>query len=285
MTSRSEQAYLRHYGKDVYTGVGEVVDLGCFLGSLTLPLAEGLASNANFAGTGRKVRAYDTFRWITAMEMAVAGTALAGRFNVDDRFLDAFRSNVFPFESFIEAREGDLTLAKWSGEPIEFLVVDAMKSWELANAILREFYFALEVGKSLVMHQDFAHFYTPWIHLLHWRFRDHFLVEHEVPRAGSLVFRYVNELSSEQLNKDYSFADFPDDEIDEAFDFSLSIVSDAKRPNIYSAKIMAYFHQDRLDDAQACLDLAIRSVGFQQDLVIVSEILDRQRTATSGSAG
>ena len=49
-----------------------------------------------------------------------------------------------------------------------------MKTWELTNSIIRDFYPALIPGRSFVLHQDFAHWYTPSIRLTHYGFRNCF---------------------------------------------------------------------------------------------------------------
>lgn len=68
-----------------------------------------------------------------------------------------------------------------------------MKSWELANSVLRNFFPALRPGLSLVHHQDFVHFFTPWIHLIMYRLREYF-EPYAYVREGSYIFRYRKEI-------------------------------------------------------------------------------------------
>src|SRR5262250_2891759 len=63
MTSTEEQTYFRRYARDMYSGVGEIVDLGCWLGSTTIPLAQGLFKNINVSTKGKRIHAYDLFVW------------------------------------------------------------------------------------------------------------------------------------------------------------------------------------------------------------------------------
>lgn len=274
MTSVAEQRYLEEFGEKRYVGFGEVVDLGCFLGSTTIPLARGLSRNAKFAGSGRNVHAYDTFVWYESMNDSVRGTDLFGKFRPGDSFLDEYLSRTKEFAALIEPHPGDLVTLGWDGGDIEFLLVDAMKNWDLTNSIFANFYPQLVPGRSLVFHQDFAHFFTGWIHLLHWRLRDHFEFVDDVPRSASVVFRYVKQIPDALFEKRFSFEDFSDSDVEAAFDHSLSLVSAEKHPNILAAKVMYLIHQQRIEDAQKMMDrLKRRGVVMADDLAIVENIL------------
>jgi len=274
MTSGSEQAYIANYGENLYSGVGEVVDLGSWLGSTTIPLTKGLLKNPNFRGQGRKVYAYDLFIWFDWMIPSVAGTDLAGRYTEGDNFVDEFKRRIAPIADSVEVREGDLKAIGWHGEPIEFLLVDAMKGWDLAASIVRDFYPSLIEGRSLVFHQDFAHHFTPWIHLVQWRLRDHFEFVDEVPRSQSVVFRCVKAISPETVDLDWGFDLFGDNDVDAAFGYSMKLVSSEKLANVAAAKVMWYIHQDRQADASRVLaDLTRLGIPLENELLVVSELL------------
>jgi len=76
----------------------------------------------------------------------------------------------------------------------------------------------------------------------------------------------------------------PDQEIDEAFAWSLSLVEAPSRPNIAAAKVMHFIHLDRLADAKRALEGFIRQ-GFSldSDLRICEKIL-AARMARAGAA-
>lgn len=276
MTSGTEQAYIANYGKDLYTGKGEIVDLGSWLGSTTIPLTNGLLKNPKFRASGRKVFAYDLFIWFDWMASSVAGTDLAGRYSEGDNFVDEFRRRIAPVADSIEVREGDLKAIGWSGEQIEFLLVDAMKGWDLAASITKDFYPSLIEGESLVFHQDFAHHFTPWIHLVQWRLREHFEYIQEVPRSQSVVFRCIRAIPHETVNVDWGFDLFSEKDVDAAFDHSMSLVSREKLANVASAKVMWYFHQKKFTEASRVIsDLIDRGIPLENDLVTVSNMLTR----------
>jgi hypothetical protein len=114
------------------------------------------------------------------------------------------------------------------------------------------------------MHQDFAHWYTAWIHPIHYRFRDYFEPLYDVPSSGSMLFRLVRPIPSELVKQDWSPCQFTSEEIDSAFAYSLRIVSSEKRPNIIAAKIMYFIQSGQLDRAKQETDQA-RSSGYSFD--------------------
>jgi uncharacterized protein YbaR (Trm112 family) len=275
MTSLEEQTYLREYAKKHYTAQGEIVDLGCWLGSLTIPLVMGLQENPNLVQDRLCVHAYDIFIWESWMEPYVVGTPLAGKYKDGDSFLDAFLEQTSPWKSRIQVYPGDLTQMSW--EPlriIEFLMIDAMKSWDLANSIIEKFFPALVPGLSIIQHQDFVHYYTSWIHLIMYRFRDYFEPLLYVP-DNSLVFKYQRKIPDEILQQKYSFDDFSNEEINSAFEYSYSIVPEQARPNVAAAKVMLHIHLG--DKKQALKELnLIKKTGLyseNSDFSIVENLL------------
>ena len=274
MTTLTEQEYLERYGRSGYAGSGELVDLGCWLGSTTIPLAKGLDANRKFAGSGHKIFAYDLFIWFEWMNASAAGTDLRGRFREGDSFVDEFRKRIEPFSSVVEVREGDLKSIGWSGQPIEYLVVDAMKDWDLANAITRDFYPHLIAGDGLVVQQDFGHYFTPWIHLIHWRMRDYFEFVEEVPRSSTVVLRCIKPVPSDLCAQALAYETFGNDEVKAAIRHSLSLVSTSMAPNIAAAEVMWFVHQHRLAEAErAFQDHLSDGIELTGDMLKVSKIL------------
>src|SRR5262249_37972012 len=68
MTNYNEQEYLRQYASKTYSGAGDIVDLGCWLGATTIALAQGLAENRKGSSLTTKIHAYDLFVWQTWMD-------------------------------------------------------------------------------------------------------------------------------------------------------------------------------------------------------------------------
>jgi hypothetical protein len=275
MTSKTEQEYCTRYGREIYTGAGEVVDLGCWLGSTTLSLLEGLLKNPAFLNSDKKVYAYDLFIWFDWMNESTAGTNLLAKYKEGDNFVAEFERRTEKYSSRIEICAGDLVQLGWNGKPVEFLLIDAMKTWDLANGIVRHFYPSLLPGKGMILHQDFAHHFAPWIHVLQWKFREYFEFAEEVPRSQSLVFRLVKPIPTELLQMGYGFESFSDSEVDEAFEYAMKIVSAEKLPNVAAAKVMWYVHQEKFAEAkkvwQKLVDAGVPRIDH---MAVLNEMLE-----------
>jgi hypothetical protein len=281
MTTANEKAYLYWYGKHIFTGKGDIVDLGCWLGSTSISLAMGLERN-NRAKTNRLIYSYDEFIWRAYMDNGAKGTNLDGKYRHGDSFLDEFERRTYPWRQYIKACPGDLAQVGWSGGPIEFLLIDAMKSWDAASGVVQNFFPALVPGFSIIMHQDFAHWYTSWIHPIHYRFRDYFEPLYDVPSSGSMLFRLVRHIPSELVKQEWSPSQFTKEEIDLAFAYSLDIVSSDKRPNIVAAKVMHFVQAGQLDRAKEEIDQA-RSSGysFDSDLLFAERRVSKEMVSVA----
>src|SRR5439155_2533457 len=51
----------------------------------------------------------------------------------------------------------------WSGGAIDVLFLDVLKTPQINDAVLRDFFPSLVPGRSVVVHQDYGWGYTPWI--------------------------------------------------------------------------------------------------------------------------
>lgn len=279
MSSSEEREFLEDYTARVYSGVGTIVDLGSWLGSLTIPLLIGLDRNP--AGNGAEVHAYDLFEWADWMnpwKVLQDGKQL----KPGDSFLPAFLRQVLPHDTKkrLLIHAGDLPRLGWCGRRIELLVVDVMKNWTLANCVVQTYFPCLIAGKSYVFHQDFCHYFTPWIHLIHYRFRNHFEKVASLPNSGTVVFKYTRPFPEELLKHTYSFSDFSDAEIEAAFEFSLQQV-DANltggRQTVMGAKIMAFVHQKRFEDARRELaSLKAKGWAIDGELKTAAELANPQ---------
>jgi hypothetical protein len=272
-TSLAERHYLLDCARRQLTGAGELVDLGCWLGSATIPLAAGLGDNPR-AGS-RAVYAYDRFRWDRTMDTLVQGTPLEGRFQAGDSFLAELEARVAPWRRRIRTRVADLTRATWTAGPIELLRIDAMSSGILAGAISRAFFPALVPGMSLLHYPDFAHYNTSWIHLLMYRLRDYFETAQEVPGSCGLMFRLCRPLPAELPALAGSFGALASADIDQAFDWSGGLVAEARQPALEAARIMAFVHGQRLDEARARLSAYLAgNRPVTQDVACVRDFLE-----------
>jgi tetratricopeptide (TPR) repeat protein len=267
MTSKQEREYLENYARNVYEGKGEIVDLGSWLGSLTISILKGVNQNQAALASKYMVHAYDLFQWMEWMNPYQIGGLLKEPLEAGDSFLPEFVRRVMPWDknSKLLIYAGDLCKIGWSGKRIELLVVDVMKSWDLANSAFNDFFPYLMPGQSYVFHQDFCHFFETWIHLIHYRFREYFEMVYAVPDSATMVFKYIKEIPKDAFGQVYSFSTFSDEEIVNAFDFSLSLLGEEhplKRESIMAAKVMAFIQKG--DASRARLELEkILATGYR----------------------
>jgi Methyltransferase domain len=255
MTTAEEQSYFEGYAATEYSGAGEIIDLGCWLGSTTIPLAKGLLRNQDPRTLKKKIHAFDQFRWEKWMDDFVVGTEIQGRYHPGDSFLEEFQERSRPWAERITIYSGNLCNIGWIGRKVEFLLIDAMKSWELANAIISRFFHCLIPHRSYVLHQDFAHCHTPWIHLINYRFRPFFELHHVVPKSTSFVFKYRHEIPQEELRQTFAADSFSKQEIDCAFAYSISLTSNpTTQARIAAAKVMLWLQLGEKSRAKSELD-------------------------------
>ncbi|HWJ31694.1 MAG TPA: hypothetical protein VNR59_05070 [Gaiellaceae bacterium] len=211
MLSRSERKLLYGLARDYARGESAIVDGGSFLGGSTAALLAGVRDRAE-PWTGPPVASYDLFR--------VEEYTLKKFFpdaNVGDSFRPQYDAHVARFDVPLEVHEGDITEIGWSGAPIEVLFLDVLKSPEITDAVLRDFFPSLVPGRSVIVHQDYAAHYTPWVPIFVELMRDSltlvdwmewgshvFLLEREVPAGisvASLDLDSCFELLGQAINR------------------------------------------------------------------------------------
>jgi hypothetical protein len=260
MTSYNEQLYLRRYAADMYSGAGEIVDLGCWLGSTTIPLAQGLKKNLTRRQLTKRIHAYDRFIWEPWMDPF--SNLAARQYLSGESFLAEFEERTEPYKRWIQIYAGDLTQIGWTDGSIELLIVDAMKSPDMAKFIVREFYGKILPVKGLVFHQDFKHFWTSWIHLIQYRLRNYFALETSLKDSAAVVFRLNKPLDC-NLNWLDQLDSISDDEVESAFEYSMSLVGN-EVANVAAAKVMHFIHAGRRDRAKKELERFLQ-IGFPKD--------------------
>ncbi len=269
MTTQNEQWFYSRCTRELYRGEGEIVDLGCWMGSTTIQMARGLSENSLLTAQGKKIHAYDRFRWEQYMEDIVTEFNMpVGRdLEPGESFLPDFEKRLGDYAEYVDVHVSDLGEETWPGEPIEILLVDAMKSWGLTNNILSQFFPSLIPGKSILIHQDFKYHLTYWIHLTQYRLREYFELFENVPQAFTMAFRNTKEIPSELLNQNYSLESFSREEIDEAMDYwHLIARSDGEGygRNLIAAKAKLLLDLGDLEGARRTIDTR-REFAYELD--------------------
>jgi hypothetical protein len=160
MLSKPERRLLYALARDYAEDDAAIVDAGCFLGGSTAALLSGVRDRPG-PWNGPPVASYDLFR----VEPYTISRYFVGEPSVraGDSFRPHFDTNVACFGVPHIVREGDITEIGWSGEPIDVLFLDVLKTWEINDAVLRDFFPSLRPGRSVIVHQDYGCGWTPWI--------------------------------------------------------------------------------------------------------------------------
>lgn len=232
---------------------GEIVELGTWLGAMSFAIGTALRNGGR---RDTRLHAFDTFR--LDGHAAELSAALGGqRFRDGDSFRHVYEQRIAPVGDVIEVHEGPVERAPWDpGTPIAFLFNDVAKTWSTWLSVRRTFYSALRPG-SIVVEQDFAHPYTPWIHLSHHRWRSHFEVVGAIPGTQSVVMRLRRTLSTEALGRNDLVSGFSPREIQAAFDWAESLVEPDARSSIAAARVMLYVLHGQVSVAAAELMKAV----------------------------
>ncbi|MDH3310520.1 MAG: hypothetical protein OEM95_07530 [Gammaproteobacteria bacterium] len=202
MLYHEEKQYLVWLTAEKFEGWGAIVDLGPWLGSSSAALAEGLKRRSR----PDKVHSFDLFKWALSYMEESAHVDL----NDGEDFLPLFIREIGDYAERIEPRREDLMRYRWDSGPIEILFVDAAKTWELTNAILRGFGDNLIPGQSRVVLQDFRFHRTHWLPLI-FDSRPDLWQEIESVEDGTTVtfmpLKPLHELVG--MNPEYSEETFP----------------------------------------------------------------------------
>lgn len=127
--------------------LGEVVELGTWLGAATCYIAAGVRDSRV---PGRVVQSYDRFEWRPAHEMKAGGP-------INQSMMAEVESNLGPLGAHVALRRGEILQAAWSGAPIGLLVADGPKRVREIAYTLATFGTHLPAGACMAW-QDFAYF-------------------------------------------------------------------------------------------------------------------------------
>src|SRR5919201_7004744 len=146
MLSKMERRVLYSLARDYASGDAAIVDAGSFLGGSTAALLAGVRDRSE-PWSGPPVASYDLFR--IDRYMVAKFFSEDGSLRVGDSFRPQFDAGVARFDVPHVVHEGDITEIGWSGGPIDVLFLDILKSWEINDAVLRDFFPALVPGRSV----------------------------------------------------------------------------------------------------------------------------------------
>jgi glycosyltransferase involved in cell wall biosynthesis len=251
MITQYERAFLCWYAAKKFAGIGLIVELGSFAGASTVALAEGLIrSKFSALNTHEKMmRVYDRYVCGEYEAQFLNSVTHSQDYYPGQTFYPLFARQTSRHKDQFEVFKGDLNFMNHDGSPIEFLFVDSMKDFQLTEHIARQFFPALVGGASILLHQDYVHYYTSWIHILMFTLRDYFEYLYHIPNSASAVFKVVKTPSWAPSSHD--LMSFQDRHIRSAFGYSRKLISGPMRENIDAAEVMHFIHLNRPAVAQS----------------------------------
>jgi hypothetical protein len=260
MVTDNELCFLETYARYSYTGAGKIVDLGCWFGATTLALARGVIDNPQRRWK-RPIEALDRFQWEPWMTL-IAQRLGSTCYRDGESFLEWTQRTLKPYEDLIELRAVDLLAPISFGSPIEFLFVDAMKSWDLANAIVQGFFSHFLAGRSLVVQQDFAYHHPAGatIHFLMWMLRDFLTPVYHVPGSCSVVF-FVHRAPQKHELPYLDPTALTKEIARQAWEHSLGIVTREARREVHLCKILFFIERGWLYAAWQEAQMFVASAG------------------------
>jgi hypothetical protein len=193
MLSVAERRLLFWLGAEYVRGNDAIIDLGCFLGGSTVALAEGIRANPR--ATHARVDVFDRF---VADEFMADHYLAEHGLRPGDSFRPVFDANTAAVRDRLVVHQGDIAFVQWEERPIEVLFIDIAKTWELGDVVNRRFLPLLVPGRSIVVQQDMAHAFCPWLAITMELLTEHFellgYVEH-----NSVVYRCRAPIAHEAL--------------------------------------------------------------------------------------
>jgi Methyltransferase domain len=202
----SERKLLYHLARNVYAGVGAVVELGAFCGASTCCLAAGLRENPSIQGA--RLHSFDYFVADASRYVDFIRAHFGVRIELGQSFEPLFRQATAEFADSIELHRGDLLKETWPADrPIELLFVDIAKTFALSGKVVTEFFPHLIPGRSVVVHQDFYHPSTFYLPIVMDYLSDYFTIV-EPSCDWSVAFRLEAPIPEERLAaaSQYSFS-------------------------------------------------------------------------------
>lgn len=158
MISMEEKQYYKWLGQ-FYSGEGEVVELGPWLGCSTFYILEGLKDNPCF--NDKKLHVYDDFVWRSDWMDKYVPESLRPQNRGDFRHLFEMYTGSFNAQMSVEKRKictyhdnKDLPQLAWGEKPVEIMYVDCGRTFEVNEQWYKIFSGAFIPNRTIIVMQD-----------------------------------------------------------------------------------------------------------------------------------
>jgi len=249
MLSLEEIRLLHWLTSEQYTGCGEIIDAGCFLGGSSVALADGLRCN-------RRLQQRQKEKRITSYDLFVADWYAHKYFLPEKQegedLSEYFLQNINPYEAYITTIKGDIRLIEWSKRPIEIFFIDVAKQPDINDILIQRLFPCLMPGVSFVIQQDYVHEWLPWIHVTMEYFTEYFALRDYVGE-GSAVYQLIKPLPPDKC-LGFSIQDIPPEQQLELMDRALAKIPVPERKIVTLAKVRLLYDLGLVQEARALLD-------------------------------
>jgi hypothetical protein len=193
MLSAQELDLLYTLARDRYTGCGDIVDGGAFLGGSTLALGCGLRDNRVVDDKRGRIHSYDLFRADKYVNQFLPG------YPEGTSTRPYYDQAIAEVADQVTVHEGDITTSPWPADrPIEIFFIDVAKSWEINDFLLDQFFPNLIPGVSTVIQQDYHWPHTPWLSITMALLADHVTYLGSMPWATA-YYRWDRAIAPGEL--------------------------------------------------------------------------------------
>lgn len=154
-----EEARYYSYIEKFYSGAGECVELGPWLGKSTTYIVHGLADNPNFRG--KALHVYDDFIWRASWMDSYVPDSIRPRNHAD--FQSLFAENVRTIEKQLNVNRAKIVLydgneavpqITWIEKPVEMIYVDCGRTCEVNDGWWQIFSPYFIHNRTLIIMQD-----------------------------------------------------------------------------------------------------------------------------------
>lgn len=194
-TSQQERESLYAVARYVYSGEGDVWDIGCAAGGSSFCLAAGIQDKSTM-DPQLKVKCFDLFS-------GYSGNSFNEKFTANMTDLDIFNSQTKSLANFVTPVKMNLITDLDSFEierPIEIVHIDAAKSLILWASIFKKISSAVIPNKTIWIFQDFERARLPWqIYSLALLMNNGEIIGGA--KHGTIYFKFNSKISNETRNK------------------------------------------------------------------------------------
>lgn len=211
MLQIGERQALYHLAASTYTGEGEIIDAGAFVGGSAYCFGLGLHDNPNVANKAERIHSFDTFiaqndyyvqflqtNFFTGFQTTPESAKPLAEIENGYDFEGIYRFQTASFKDSITVNKGFVQKFPWpANKLIEILFIDIAKTQRTNDYCVMNYFPAMIPGKTILIQQDLYTF-LGYLHLIMEYFTDYFDVL--VPQVGtSRVYLYKKEIPADLI--------------------------------------------------------------------------------------